>query len=72
MRRWKEIATPASRLEAFHASLHPSMWLSATRLTVFGTTIHTVWNSASAASNTVIAVLRGVYAWGRRADRGAT
>jgi len=66
MSRSKEIAKFACGAEALHAVVHAYLWFSGTTLTLFGITGGPVWNLASTIGNAMVAVVLGVYAWGRK------
>lgn len=67
MSRLKEVAKFACGWEAFHTTLHAYLWFSGTTLTVLGITTTPTLNILSVIVNAAIALLLGVYAWGRPA-----
>lgn len=66
----REVAKFFCGFEAFHTLFHAYLWLSGTRLTVFGMTATPTWNMAGVIVNGGIAIALGIYGWrqyGRRA-----
>lgn len=66
MSRLKEIAKFACGAETFHAFVHGYFWLTGATVKLFGIVETPSLHMWGAIANAAIAVVLGVYAWGRR------
>lgn len=63
--KWKEIAKFFSGFEAFHTVFHAYLWFSGTTFTAFGVTATPTWNMTGIILNGGIALVLGLYGWGK-------